>query len=164
MRRHRAIALAVVITGLLACQYNPFAHLYITTPLDASEVYGTYRLRASYVYFPTPETVGHEDAPSILLMADGRFVALQVPEWMASREFSSSALVDYTGEWRLEAVGRVVSGRSSEPYYGVVFDWPRLRDSAALARDGGKLQLIFTYRDPDLGEALVFERVTAAAG
>jgi len=155
---------AMILLGAVAagCQYDPFAHRYVTTEPQAIEVAGTYVMTSQTMLSPAPAALhlgSNRDAPRIRLDPGGRYEATGFPTWAeASLQWKLTGSVDGGGEWKIRWAGSVSNGWTDKPYYGVDFETP-VADTAAIARNGGKLQLIFVHGDPDTGDAMVFERV-----
>lgn len=160
-RRHLALALLIGTTVCVAaCQYDPHAHLYTRSRPPASDVAGVYRL--------TSETLLKSDlagfdkrACLVSLNADGTFEAVNVPPW--DLDFPGSDFVERllsgAGTWRIDAIGAVDNGWTSQHVWGVYLDSPTVKLAPAhLTGQKSPYGLIFSLGDPDGGEALILTR------
>jgi hypothetical protein len=162
-RRERFVSLASLIGAavwVVACQYDPHAHQYTRSKPAASDVAGVYRL--------TSETLLNSDLSEfdrrvcvVRLNTDGTFEAVNVPSWNLDHPVGNlvERLLSSSGTWRIDSVGAVDNGWSSQRVWGVYLDSPTVKlPPAHLTGQKSPYGLIFSLGDPDAGEALILTR------
>jgi len=155
----RVTAITLLLANVTSCQYDPFAHLYLTERPEEHEIAGHYVLTEESL--PALELT--DLVAAIKLDEDGSYTAVEFPVARKPRTLSAAPGYrvtppsNFDGTWSLQTLGSVDSGFGSEPMWGLKFDSPELR-SAHLASKDGRSQIIFSFDDPDAGWALVFTR------
>jgi hypothetical protein len=153
----------VALLACGSCQYDPHAHLYTTRKPSPQDLVGRYKLKWQTVTGDGLLAFGGK-LPVVELFADGSFTATNLPPGgpqisVLDRDFWRT-LLNGSGHWRVDAVGGIDNGFGREEIHWGVY----LESVAAPLHPAGltgtKLPygLIFTLGDPDLGEAMFFER------
>jgi hypothetical protein len=157
----RGSILSTLMLLILACQYDPFAHLYTTQKPAEADLVGAYVLSSQTV---TLEGIEELDGKSrtVVLQEDGLFTVTNVPLWEHSAEATAvfESLVSGSGRWRLGTVGAVETFRGAKDHWGVYFDTEEQAIMpAGLTGSGPPYGLVFGIGDPDLGHAFILKRV-----
>ena len=145
----------------VACQYNPFAHLYTTERPTDAEVVGTYVLSNQTVTAKGLEKLAGRRC-TVVLHDDGHFVVTNVPRWGHPAEATSvfESLVSGSGRWHVKTIGAVETFRGVKDHWGVYFDSEEESImTAGLTGSGPPYGLIFVIGDGDLGHALILKKV-----
>lgn len=160
------IVLLVLTAG---CQYDPYAHLYLTDRTPPREsVAGTYLLRWDWLGGPGTQSAAGTNA-SLELKPDGSFAALRFPVVTASTgwDFARSGETNLTGRWEFAETGVLSPGQHAISGIRLwrtddgQFQWGESGvDSifATLLRQSYPHGLAFGFGDPDFGHVLIFER------
>jgi hypothetical protein len=156
----------------MGCQYNPFAHRFMTREPTTAEAVGTYDLTEVYVDMVEPglsEKIRSSEAKSsVLLRADGTASLVNFPLFEESTNrfnYRFRGFQSIEARWKVTSVGSVSSGGDDlKTVYGIdfmlsdskkLFDWPTFTGKEAV--DG----LILTLYDGDQGQILGFKKRTA---
>ncbi len=158
--RFRRLGAIVFVPLVIACQYDPHAHLYTTVKPAPSEVVGVYRLASETLL--KSDLSGLRGRLSLLrLDADGTFEATNLPRWDLHTPGTDffDRLVSGSGSWRIGSVGAVDDGWNSKTVWGVYLDSSGAELAPAhLTGLRSPHGLLFSIGDPDAGEALIFSR------
>lgn len=152
---------ALFICG--GCQYDPHAHLYTTQEPRPQDLVGRYKLKQQTVTTDGLSAFGGR-LSMVELVADGSFVATNVPSRTLAHAPQKdgnifATLLNGSGRWRIGAVGGVDNGLGERTHWGVYLDSPVADiEPAGLTGARPPYGLIFNLGDPDLGQAMVFER------
>jgi hypothetical protein len=147
-----------------SCQYDRYAHLYTTQKPRPEDLVGRYKLKQQTVTSDGLSALAGR-LSVVELVADGSFLAFNVPPKASltlAPEVDGSIfakLLNGSGRWRIGAVGGVDNGLGERTHWGVYFD-STTSDIEPVGLTGARppYGLIFTLGDPDLGEAMIFER------
>ncbi|MDA0657688.1 MAG: hypothetical protein O2931_03500 [Planctomycetota bacterium] len=156
----RTLLAILVVTFVVGCQYDPYAHLFTTAEPNQDDVAGSYLLTQQTII---PGGLGAFSGQQCLLelRADGTFGATNYPTW--TEEFSPNevqlvACISAAGRWSCDTVGSVSDGTTSQSVWGVCFSNASTHlDSLALTGNCLPYGLIMTYGDPDSGSVMIFE-------
>jgi hypothetical protein len=156
------ISLLFVISLLMqGCQYDPHAHLYTTEKPQSEDIAGHYML-ASQTVTRDGLSVLHCKPCEIELRPDGTFTATSVPPWELGSPGTNffSTLLSGSGTWRIDSVGGVDDGsRPIKTHWGVYLDSHKAKmQPVGLMGHKPPYGLIFTFGDPDSGDAMILER------
>ena len=163
----QALAGLLVLAG---CQYNPYAHRFVTEEPDWAELEGTFRLTWQTLTSPDPaQFEGRE--PCIEIMPAGKFQAVNFPAWERHRGgWRLSSQRSIAGEWKGRITGGVEIGDDYGRTWGIRLNphpagdrpdagWFDHPGDPSIGREDDQLQLIFTYGDPDAGAVAIFTPV-----
>lgn len=148
----------IAASAVLSCQYNPFAHEFVTTEPRSADLPGEYVLDDESIAMLSRSY--HVAAPlaRLTLNLDGSFRITSVPScWRASSSCNTTedaagrwAVAKHQTWWAVQLRCSEIDGRRTN--YGL---------QAMLRGDGPPFILHFTVGDPDTGEALAFRRHSA---
>jgi hypothetical protein len=172
MSRLFSIPLFLMLILAVGCQYNPFAHRFMTREPTTAEAVGTYDLTEVYVDMVEAglnEKIRKSDAKSsILLRADGTASLVNFPffeEGTNTFDYRFKGFQSIEARWKITSVGSVSSGGDDlKTVYGIdftlsdsrkLFDWPTFSGKDSV--DG----MIFTLYDGDQGQILGFKKRSA---
>jgi hypothetical protein len=129
--RQRSLALTSLIGAAVcvaACQYDPHARLYTRSRPPASDVAGVYRL-TSETLLDTDLSEFNKRGCVVRLNTDGTFEAVNVPPWDVDHPGRDlvERLQSGSGTWRIEPIGVVDNGSSSQHVWGIYFDSPTVK-------------------------------------
>ena len=151
------VAAALVCTG---CQYDPYAELLTTRKPRSQDVVGRYKLKEQTVTRGGLSALNGQ-VSTIELFAGGRFAAVNVPPWQSNPDaLFFEGLASGPGTWSIESAGGLDNGFGSEKTaWGVCFESPAAKiRCAGFTGTKPPYGLIFTIGDPDLGEAMLYDR------
>jgi hypothetical protein len=171
-RKMRALhSVAITVALLTSCQYNPFAHRFVTEEPDWADVEGAYKLSLQTLVRSDPSSFDKRH-PCIELLPERRYSAVNFPSW--ERSDSGWRLVrqlSLSENWQGTITGGVSNGNRYSKTWGIklsphpagdppdrlidFFDHP---GKPTLGRNKGRLELISTYGDGDAGDVLIFAR------
>jgi len=169
MNRFLAIPILLFIAG---CQYNPFAHRFLTREPSPDEVVGQYSLTEVYVDMVesglSERIRGASSTPTITLHPDGTAILSGFPffkEQEHTFDYKFTGFEDITARWEISSVGGVSSGGDDyKKVYGlrlILSDGRVLFDSPSLTGDKKVDGLIFTLYDGDQGQILGYKKENA---
>jgi hypothetical protein len=145
----------------VSCRYDPYADLYTTQKPLSQDIVGRYKLVRQTVTRDGLPALG-ERRPTVELLADGKFIAINLPPPAAPVRDASffGRLLSASGNWRIDSVGGVDNGIGRElTHWGVYLEASNADiEPAGLMGANPPYGLIFTVGDPDAGQAMVFER------
>jgi len=167
--RFPVLLLLILAVG---CQYNPFAHRFMTREPTTAEAVGTYDLTEVYVDMVEAglsEKIRQSKAnTSLRLRADGTASLVDFPvfeEGTNAFDYRYTGLQSLDAQWKIISVGSVSSGgNDSKTVYGIqftfadsrkLFDWPTFTGKDSV--NG----MIFTLYDGDQGQILGFKKRNA---
>lgn len=156
----------------VACQYNPFAHRFLTREPSPDEVVGTYALHEVYVDMVeaglSERIRKASPPPSITLHANGTAVLKQFPlfeELDDSFDYKFIDFEDLDARWEISSAGSVSSGGDDlKTAYGLrltLSDGRSLLDPPTLTGETEVDGLIFTFYDGDQGQILGYQKTAA---
>ena len=110
----------------VSCRYDPYADLYTTQKPLSQDIVGRYKLVRQTVTRDGLPALG-ERRPTVELLADGKFIAINLPPPAAPVRDASffGRLLSASGNWRIDSVGGVDNGIGRELLTGA-FIWRRL--------------------------------------
>lgn len=169
MNRFFVITILLLFAG---CQYNPFAHRFLTREPSKNEVVGHYTLTEVYVDMVesglSERIRASSKEPTITLNPDGTAILSAFPFFKAQEkafDYEFVGLEDLTASWQISSVGGVSPGGNDyKTVYGlrlVLPDGTVLFDSPSLTGDEMVDGLIFTLYDGDQGQVLGFKKKNA---
>ncbi|MCB1095381.1 MAG: hypothetical protein KDN22_07345 [Verrucomicrobiae bacterium] len=169
MNRLLAITILVLLAG---CQYNPFAHRFLTREPSKNEVVGQYSLTEVYVDMVdsglSERIRAASTTPTITLHPNGTAILSGFPffeEQENSFDYKFTGFEDLTASWEISSVGGVSSGGDDyKTVYGLRLIFPDGRllfDSPSLTGDKTVDGLIFTLYDGDQGQILGYKKTNA---
>jgi hypothetical protein len=159
----------LLLFALVGCQYNPFAHRFLTREPCVEEVVGTYCLEEVYVDMVedglSAKIRSHESKPTIILRSDGSFVMQAFPLFREKEQgfdYTFEGFQDLVGCWKITAVGAVSSGRDeAATVYGISLELPKKLGFLSfpnLTGDETVDGMIFTLYDGDQGQVLGYKK------
>lgn len=142
----RLAVATIVLLFLSSCHGDPFHGEYLREEPAAADLVGTY--------------VHGLSAARLVVNADGSFSLSDVPAcWRTGDSCDSTTTMSRTGTWKVEQIydwwGVHFTSREPGPVY---YSWGT---SAMLRGEHPSYLIHFIVGDPDMGEALVFRRVSA---
>jgi hypothetical protein len=140
----------------ISCQYDPHANLLTTSEPREEDVVGTYVLDR----YDLPDSLTPKKPDTrVELRADGTFTAINVPPWKLGDPDVAFVSSFHSGEgkWDKSIMGTLDPG--SKKIWGIYL---RTGDSqfhpADFTGDKPPYGLIFTFGDPDSGNAILLKR------
>jgi hypothetical protein len=148
--------LVISVLFFVGCQFDPYAHLCVTSKPRRADVIGTYKLTYQSV---TSEGLAALNGKKcrVAVRRDGTFEATNVPSWTSNIDDSHyfENLSSGSGTWRIGTTG-AVDGDST---WGIYFDSNKVGLApGTLTGAAGKYGLLYTLGDPDYGTVLIFEK------
>lgn len=125
MSRIMPTCLLIVAAAFLACQYNPFAHRFVTEEPDWLEVEGVYVMTFQSVVYGEDRDGLESDPPCIVVGEHNRYRAVRYPVIQRDNgDWRFVDSIDKTGDWRGDTVGSVGTNATSETkrYWGLRLD------------------------------------------
>lgn len=156
----------------VGCQYNPFAHRFMTREPTTAEAAGTYDLAEVFVDIieaGLSEKIRNSKVKSsILLHVDGTASLVNFPffeEGTNAFDYRFDGVKTINGRWAITSAGSVSSGGDDiKTVYGIKFsftDSRELFDQPTLTGRDSVDGMIFTLGDGDEGQILGFKKRNA---
>ena len=172
MIRYFTIFALLLVAG---CQYNPFAHRFLTKEPTSEEVIGEYQLKEVYVDMVDPNLGDRiraaKPTPTITLHRDGNATLVNFPffeELDRTFDYNFKGLENLDARCEISMVGSVSSGGNhSKKVYGILLtltDGRSLFDSPSLTGKNSVDGMIFTLYDGDQGQILGYTKTKAEQG
>jgi len=157
------LAMAVVLTG---CQFDPFGGQYTQSRPTESALVGNYRQTSDTFQFVQQEGRYPAADSSIILRSNGTFELINVPDWWLTDfgqprgGFDSGKgrwiLINLSGSWQIELeveTTKDFASRDHEPRGLVTY--------LSLIGESAPYKLHLTVGDPDMGDAMQYEKVSS---
>jgi hypothetical protein len=153
-----AIPIFVVALASVACQYDPFAHEFTTVEPTREELVGDYELNDETLNMLRRLGVQPPPQSHLMLQDDGRFSMSDLPTCWRLFEECSSATESVSGTWRIEQ-------DDENGWWTIRFHLLEIEGQpgdfgtpAHLRGDRSPRLVHFTIGDPDMGQALAFQK------
>lgn len=159
----KAFFISISFLLIIGCQYNPYAHLYLTEKPTQESIVGTYQFDFQTLSDKIDGEKLKQRNSRIVLHSDQTYQIHKLPNFkeIDVLNYTYDQSVSLSGTWYLETIGSVSNGGDhSEKYWGVILvSAPEGLGSAGLIGDKKPNGIIFGYGDPDQGKVMLLEKV-----
>ncbi len=153
----------LILTIILSCQYDPYAHKYTTTEPKKSDLIGTYVFEKQTVDYEIAEfkdSLNNQTViPKIEINSNGTYKVLNLPVF-ETFDPTYIGMITQTGEWQILTVGSIGDGSGNlKKHWGIyLLGLPSDVQNAGLMNDESPYGIIFGFGDPDAGQAMIFKK------
>ncbi len=153
----------LLLTILISCQYDPYAHKYLTEEPNESELVGTYVFENQTVNYEILEFKNSETKktviPKIKIKQNGTYQVINFPVF-ENWNPTYSGLITNSGKWNKATVGSTSSGTDElKSIWGIYLnELPEESQNAILMNKKHPFKLLFGYGDPDEGNVMIFKK------
>lgn len=148
---------------IVSCQYDPYAHLYITEKPTIESAVGTYQFDFQTLSDQLDNEKLKQRKSRIVLSPNQTFHIYKLPYFKEVDVFNHKydRSITTSGTWKIEVIGSVSNGGDhSENYWGIVLESvPKELRRASFLGDKKPNGIVFGYGDPDQGEVLLLRKV-----
>lgn len=157
----------LLLTILVSCQYDPFAHKYTTLEPKAQNLIGTYvfdKQTADYEITEFRDSVNNQIVdPIIRINSDGTYEVINLPVFEAydtPLDAYYLGLISKKGNWEISTVGSIGDGSGNiKNHWGIYIpELPRELRNVGLMNNEAPYGIIFGFGDPDAGQAMIFKK------
>lgn len=162
MQKWNQILVILILTILVSCQYDPYAHKLTTSEPEKSELIGKYifnsqSVNSSIKNFENEN--GKTVKPTITIKSNGEFEIENIPYFKGFPP-KYSGLISKKGKWEKDVLGAIDVGKKENlKHWGIhLIEMPTELKGAGLMNKKHPYDLIFTFGDPDQGEVMIFKK------
>jgi len=163
----------LLISSIVGCQFDPFADDYTRTKPLKADLIGTYVLTSESMTNTAISQLKSEKGLSpgnytLTLYADGTFKYINMPVWVGDwangkDEWSIRSFKSGSGKWEIAVVGGVGDGSKVVDVWGLDLSPAAVPGAhATLSSEKPPYTVVFGYGDPDMGDAMFYERESTA--
>jgi len=163
MQKWNQIFEILILTILISCQYDPYAHKYTTSKPKESELIGSYIFEKQTVEYEITEfkdSLNNQTViPKIEINSNGTYKVVNFPVFETFNP-TFIGLITQTGEWKISTVGSIGDGSGNlKKHWGIyLLGLPNDVQSAGLMNNKSPYGIIFGFGDPDAGQAMIFKK------
>jgi hypothetical protein len=148
---------------IMSCQYDPYAHLYLTKEPTKKNVVGVYKFKFQTMDSSIDDEKIKKRNTKITIFSDQTYSVDKLPYFKEIDVFNYTydRSVSFSGTWKIETLGTVsYGGDHSEKHWGIILESaPKELRFAGLLGEKKPNGLIFSYGDPDQGKVMLLEQV-----
>lgn len=154
----------LLLTILVSCQHDPYAHKYTTIEPKESDLIGTYQFdkqTADYNITEFKDSNNQVVNPKIRINSDGTYEVMNLPVFESeSYDATYLGLISKKGNWKISTVGSIGDGSGNiKKHWGIYMpELPREQRNVGLMNNEPPYGIIFGFGDPDAGEAMMFKK------
>lgn len=152
----------LILTIIVSCQYDHYAHKYTTIEPKESELVGIYVFNKQTVNYDITEfrdSTNNLVVPKIIICSDGSYEVKNLPVFESSGT-SYTGLITTNGKWKIMSVGSIDDGSGNlKTHWGIFMpELPINLRYAGLMNSISPYGIIWGIGDPDEGRIIMFEK------
>lgn len=163
MQKWNQIFGILILTILVSCQYDPYAHKYTTSEPRKSDLIGTYVFQKQTVDYEITEFKDSLNnravTPKIEINSNETYKVVNLPVF-ETFDPTFIRLVTQTGKWKISTAGSIGDGNGNLKKHWVVYllGLPSDVQNAGLMNNESPYGIIFGFGDPDSGQVMIFKK------
>ena len=163
MQRWNKIFWFLILILVISCQYDPYAHKYVTEEPIESEFIGVYVFEKQTVDYKITEFKDTETnsivIPKIEIKKDGTYQVVNFPVF-ENWDPIYTGLITNSGKWNKTTVSSTSDGMGElKSIWGLNLNGlPKESKNAILMNKKRPHDLLFGFGDPDEGNVMIFKK------
>ncbi|WP_299365903.1 hypothetical protein [Winogradskyella sp.] len=164
MQKRNQIFGFLILTLLMSCQYDPYAHKYTIIEPKESDLIGTYAFEKQTIDYDIAEFKDSMNnrivIPKIGINSNGTYKVVNFPVFENLMNPTFTGLITNTGKWNKTTIGAVRDETGElKNIWGMYFDQlPEASKYMGLMNKEYPYELIFVFGDPDEGNVMIFKK------